>query len=124
MLTKLTQAAVALLFDIYDTGTPSRSQRYALSTDIQSRILSKLESAGLVRLVLPEEPGELSSYQPARNIRDISLLDILEATGEHLNCNQPTTEKFYMRYGRAAIKLGVVNHMTRLYLKEIKLPDL
>lgn len=124
MLTKLTQAAVALLFDIYDTGIPNRSQRYALSADVQSEILSKLESAGLVRLVRPEEPGEPSSYQPARNIYDISLLDILEATGEHLNCNQPTTEKFYMRYGRAAIKLGVVNHMTRLYLKEIKLPDL
>lgn len=124
MLTKSTQAAVAMLFDIYDTGIPSRSERYALSADVRSGILSKLESSGLVRLVRSEEPGELSSYQPTRSIGEISLLDILEATGEHLNCNQPTSESFYMRYGRAAIKLGVVNHMTRLYLKEIKLLDL
>ena len=55
---------------------------------------------------------------------NISLLDILEATGEHLNCNHPATEDFYLRYGNTAKKLGVVNHMTRLYLEEIKLNDL
>lgn len=124
MLTKPTQAAVALLFDIYDTETSGRSERYALSPDVRLGLLSKLESAGLIQLTNPEEPDKLSSYRPTRSIETVSLLDILEATGEHLNCNQPTSESFYMRYGRAAIKLGVVNHMTRLYLKEIKLLDL
>ena len=35
---------------------------------------------------------------------EISLLDILEATGGHLNCNSPITERFYAQYGRAAQK--------------------
>lgn len=55
---------------------------------------------------------------------EISLLDILEATGEHLNCNSPITERFYAQYGRAAQKLGIVNQITRIYLKEITLTDL
>ena len=55
---------------------------------------------------------------------EISLLDILEATGGHLNCNSPITERFYAQYGRAAQKLGIVNQITRIYLKEITLTDL
>ena len=55
---------------------------------------------------------------------EISLLDILEATGEHLNCNRPITEQFYAQYGRAAQKLGIINQIARIYLREITLTDL
>ena len=60
----------------------------------------------------------------SKSLSDVSLLDILEATGEHLDCNHPTTEEFHMRYGKAAQKLGIVNYITREYLKEIKLFEL
>ena len=45
------------------------------------------------------------------------------AINGHLNCNHPTSEAFYTRYGKMAQKLGVVNYITRLYLSEIKLID-
>ena len=54
---------------------------------------------------------------------EISLLEVLEAINGHLNCNHPTSEAFYTRYGKMAQKLGVVNYITRLYLSEIKLID-
>lgn len=71
-----------------------------------------------------ENPLETQSYIPARKAVEISLLDILEATGEHLNCNRPITEQFYAQYGRAAQKLGIINQIARIYLKEITLTDL
>lgn len=67
---------------------------------------------------------ELSRYELTRPSYKISLLNILEATGEHLNCNHPTYEEMYMHCRNAANKLGIINHMTRLYLSEIPLTDL
>ncbi|MCE8549535.1 hypothetical protein J8K77_08345 [Bacteroides fragilis] len=67
---------------------------------------------------------ELSCYELTRPSYKISLLNILEATGEHLNCNHPTYEEMYMHCRNAANKLGIINHMTRLYLSEIPLTDL
>ncbi|MCD8181835.1 MAG: hypothetical protein LUE99_00690 [Bacteroides sp.] len=86
--------------------------------------MCQLTEAGLIYLADKDNPQNVQSYYLVKEAADIALLDILEATGEHLNCNHPTTEEFYSRYGRAAQKLGVVNHMTRLYLEEIKLLDL
>ena len=63
------------------------------------------------------------SYKLCRPLCEISLLEVLEAIDGHLNCNHPTTEAFYTRYGKVAQKLGVVNYITRLYLSEIKLID-
>lgn len=125
MLTPVTQITIALISDIANDGVCNRLPQDAISFKEQSYLLSKLEARGLIRLKSPNEiPGIPSSYQLTRPYNKISLLDILEATGEHLNCNHPTTEEFYMRYGNAAKKLGVVNHMTRLYLEELKLNDL
>lgn len=67
---------------------------------------------------------ELSCYELTRPSYKISLLNILEAIGEHLNCNHPTYEEMYMHCRNAANKLGIINHMTRLYLSEIPLTDL
>ena len=66
----------------------------------------------------------LSSYELARPYSSISLLDVLEVLDEHLNCNHPTREEMYAQYRLAANRLGIINHMTRLYLSEIKLFDL
>ena len=124
MITLKTQTAIAVLDDIYTGEGTARTDEYELSEEEKCSLLSKLATAGIVRLVDLEKPQDVQSYSPARESIDVSLLDILEATGEHLNCNHPTTEEFYMRYGNAAKKLGVVNQITRTYLQEIKLFDL
>ena len=87
-------------------------------------LLTQLTNAGLIILKEKEHPQEIQSYIPAKKAMEISLLDILEATGGHLNCNSPITERFYAQYGRAAQKLGIVNQIIRINLKEITLTDL
>ena len=118
MITSKTQAAIAVLNDIYAGGDIIRADACQLTEQDMDILLSKLLSAGLIKL------SDIQVYSPARDSSDVSLLDILEATGEHLDCNCPTTEEFHMRYGKAAQKLGIVNYITREYLKEIKLFEL
>ena len=119
MLTQLTQTAIAVLYDIYAGGIPYRTAQLTIAPQDLIDILTKFERAGLIH-----RKGLLSSYELTRDYKDISLLNILEALDEHLNCNQPTKEKMYLQYRAAAHRLGVINQMTRLYLSEIKLIDL
>lgn len=124
MLTPLTQTAIAILYDIAHGGTSDNLPHYALFMNTVSELLAKLESGGLIRCINPDKRDNLSSYELTRPTFEISLLELLEMTGEHLNCNYPTNEALYSRYPGAAAKLGVVNQMTRVYLSEIKLNDL
>ncbi|WP_300699052.1 hypothetical protein [Bacteroides sp.] len=124
MITLKTQAAIAVLNDIYTGEGTARTDECKLSEEEKYSLLYKLATAGIIRLVDMEKPQDIQSYGPNRKSIDVSLLDILEATGEHLNCNHPTTEIFYSKYGNAAKKLGIVNQITRTYLQEIKLFDL
>lgn len=124
MITPRTQIAIAILNDIYTGECTIRTDEYIFSEEEKYVLLSKLTVAGLIRLAERENPQNIQSYKPVKKTAEVSLLDILEATGEHLNCNHSTTEQFYTRYGKAALKLGIVNQITRTYLKEIKLFDL
>ena len=118
MLTQLTQTAIAILYDIYAGGKPYRTAQLTIAPQ------EMIESAGLIRRKDVPYSDLLSSYELTRSYMDISLLHILEALDEHLNCNYPTKEKIYHQYRAAANRLGVINQMTRLYLSEIKLIDL
>ena len=124
MITPITQAAIAVLNDIYAGGSTARTDACHLTGKDLNSLLSKLLRAGLIKLSDQGAPRDIRSYSPVRESSDVSLLDILEATGEHLNCNHPTTEEFHMRYGKAAQKLGIVNYITREYLHGIKLFEL
>lgn len=124
MITPRTQAAIAVLNDIYSGTGTAATDRCNLSGESRHALLTILARAGLIQLSDNGNPQDVRSYSPTRESAGISLLDILEATGEHLNCNHPTTEAFYMRYGKAAQKLGILNLVTRTYLQEIKLYDL
>lgn len=124
MLTPLTQTALAVLNDISCGEISPRSTQYAFFSHDLETLLLKLESAGLIHLTADKCRKDIFSFTLPRPRGEISLLDVLEATGEHLNCNQEANEELYRHYGQAAQKLGVVNHMTRLYLSEIKLVDL
>lgn len=124
MITPKTQAAIAVLNDIYAGESTVLTDECHLSEEERCVLLFKLTAAGLIRLSDHESPQNLLSYRLTRRPSEITLLDILEATGEHLNCNHPTTEYFYIRYGKAAQKLGVVNQITRTYLQDITLSEL
>ncbi len=124
MLTPLTQTAISILYEIAYEGSRKPSSDYALFQNTVSELLAKLESGGLIRCLDTEQRNLPASYELARPCYRISLLDLLEATGEHLNCNHPTSETLYQRYRGAAAKLGVINHVTRVYLSEVKLNDL
>ena len=124
MLTPATQAAIAVLNDISAGGGTARTDTFHLTEQDLDIRLSKLLKAGLIKLSDQKAPCNIQSYSPVRSSSKVSLLDILEATGEHLNCNHPTTEEFHMRYEKAAQKLGVINYITRKYLHEIKLFEL
>lgn len=123
MLTQVTLTSIALLREIsmhkdhFLGGNPFEGEEPV-------ELINKLVSGGLLRLLPGGDADSIYSYELTRPLHQISLLDLLEATGEHLNCNHPTREEFYSRFGRAALRLGVVNHMTRLYLNDISLVEL
>lgn len=136
MLPPLTKKTIALLHQIAQ-GNPCRATDYRISPEELRRICTLLEQKGLIcHAADADVPADTNadtdvsadtdvclSYTLCRPLCDISLLDVLQVTDGHLNCNVPTTEEFYSRYGKVAQKLGVVNYMTRLYLSEIKLTD-
>lgn len=125
MLTNLTQTAIGVLYDISFGEITTEVRPYTLCPSHSlSDLLDLLESAGLIRLVAGQKRGKPRSYRLTRPATAITLLNVLEATGEHLDCNHDTCEELYQHYGYAARKLGIINQMTRTYLAEIKLADL
>lgn len=123
MLTQATLTSIALLHDIAQNRQEHRADSPFEGKE-PLELLNKLADGGLIRLLPHRDCGSIYSYELAQPIHRISLLKLLETTDEHLNCNHPTREEFYCRFGKAAQKLGVVNHMTRLYLNEISLAEL
>lgn len=123
MLTQATLTAITLLREISVNGNKC-SEDAPLMGKESIELINKLVAGGLIRLLPGRAPGNICFYELTRPLYRISLLELLEATGEHLNCNHPTREEFYCRFGKAAQKLGVVNHMTRLYLNDISLVEL
>ena len=113
MLTPLTLTAISVLRHIssHETGNLQDLECGCKPLD---ELLDQLESGS----------GIPKTYELTRPLFRISLLDLMEAVDQHLNCNQPDCEKMYARYHYAAHKLGIVNQMTRAYLSEIPLTDL
>lgn len=70
---------------------------------------------------MPED--EPTSYKLSKEYAQITLMDVLHAIGEGINFNHDSDSEFYARYGCLARKLGVMNHMVRLYLTEIHIFD-
>lgn len=123
MLTQATMTSIALLQDIALNCEECR-ENSPFEGKEPLELLNKLMDGGLIRLLPQRECGSIYSYELGQPLHRISLLKLLETTDEHLNCNHPTREEFYSRFGKAAQRLGVVNHMTRLYLNEISLAEL
>ena len=89
MITPKTQTAIAVLKCIYARDYGTCIKPYTLTEGQMRVLLTQLTNAGLIILKEKEHPLEIQSYIPAKKAMEISLMDILEATGEHLNCNRP-----------------------------------
>ena len=125
MLSPLTQIAITLLHDIA-MHEPHEAIGHCTSPEELRYIYTRLEQKGMIcrkEKANGADTYTTCSYKLCRPLCEISLLEVLEAINGHLNCNHPTSEAFYTRYGKMAQKLGVVNYITRLYLSEIKLID-
>lgn len=122
MLTLKTRYALAVLHDIYQPDF-KYSHKYHLPSTELVYTLSQLQSDGLIKL-LPDTPtGVLSSYIFSKPYSEITLLDVLCAIDEGLRFNHKADTDFYEHYGCLARKLGVINHMTRLYLSEFHISN-
>lgn len=120
MLTLKTRYALALLHDIYQPSF-RYSDKYNFPSTELVYTLEQLQAAGLVTHPSGAAPGKLSAYLFTKPYMEITLLDVLSALGEGLCFNHKTDIYFYEHYGCLARKLGVVNHMTRLYLSEFRI---
>lgn len=122
LLTPITQAVIAILHDI-PSGRCLQSANFCLTEEELSELLHQLEAGRFVRR-LPEHEGNiLSTYELCRPLREISLLDVLEATGEPVHCSRPVPESFYFTHRNAAQKLGVASQIMRMFLNDVKLSD-
>lgn len=122
MLNITTQTAIAVLQDI-DSGDCLHTEQFSLSDEARSTLFGKLEAGKIIRLSPGKEGKGLLAYELTRPLCQFSLLDVLQAIGEPINCNRPTPEAYYLHHGPLAQKIGVLNHMTRLFLSEIKITD-
>ncbi|EIK40206.1 hypothetical protein HMPREF1055_00942 [Bacteroides fragilis CL07T00C01] len=131
MLSICTQTAIAVLQDIHSRDC-LRSVNFLLTEEEFNTLLCKLETSGLIRS-LPDRavttPSNVACkgllrYQLSRPLHEFTLLDVLQALNEPINCNQPTPESYYLQHGAVASKIGVLNQVTRTFLSEIKLIDL
>lgn len=122
MLTLCTQTAIAALHDI-SSGNALHTVNFPLAPEAWIALLDKLETNGLIRCLPDKEKGVLTSYELCRPLYEISLLDILEATCEPINCSRPTPEAFYLQNRRVAQKIGVLNRVARIFLSDIKISE-
>lgn len=72
MITPITQAAIAVLNDIYAGGDTARTDTCHLSGQDLNSLLSKLLRAGLIKLSDQGDPRNIRSYIPAREFSDVS----------------------------------------------------
>ena len=93
MLTPLTLTAISVLRHIssHETGNLQDLECGCKPLD---ELLGQLESAGLIRVRTDQSgSGIPKTYELTRPLFRISLLDLMEAVDQHLNCNQPDCEK-------------------------------
>ena len=113
MITPMTQAAIAVLNDIYAGGDIIRADACQLTEQDMDILLSKLLSAGLIKLSDKGDSRDIQVYSPARDSSDVSLLDILEATGEHLDCSIVQFVKALLNIAIVSVTLGVPTGITK-----------
>lgn len=122
MLDKRTKFALSVLYDIHYKGQ-QMSSNYDYTPEEIHKCLFQLESAGLIHH-LPNATGfALDSYELSRPYFEITLYDLIFATGEgiHLRADDEASPLPYNT--STARKLSVINYMIQHYLSEISVAD-
>ena len=126
MLSSEVIKAIGILKEInYSLDNIENNALHPLSDVASRRLLEKLCTSGLVRLKADKRTDSvLSSYELCHPLDQISLCDILIATGEGLELCVENEEDIYARYGLVGRRLGVLNQLACHYLSEIHLTDI
>lgn len=122
ILTQFTQTAIAVLHDI-SSGSIQQTSNVSLSMEEWKDLFHKLETGGLIRRLSDKEEGVLTSYELLQPFHELTVLDLLIAINEPLNCARPVTEGSYSLHRIAAQKLGVLSQVIRMFLSDIKICD-
>lgn len=121
MFTLLTLSAVSVLHAI---SAAEMRKSDSLSSPETCALLDRLTSGGFIRLTPGKAYGYLTSYSLVLPLEHISLLSLLESLGESLNNVHYIDSNFYLHYGLAARKLGVISQVTRTCLSEINVSEI
>jgi len=124
MLTSNTKKAIALLHDMYYRHGYGKDNLCDFSDSSTQEMLSNLESVGLICLRTDEVANALSSYELCKPLFEITLQDLLAATGEGICPVFKNKEKIYEQYSTAASRLGVLNEVACELLAKIRIIDL
>lgn len=90
---------------------------------MNATLLDRLCRIGLIR-VAPQDAGKSLRYELTKELREISLCDILRVSGGEVRLSFDDEKEIYDRYGTAGQQLGVTNYMVCRFLSQIKLSDI
>lgn len=122
MLDLRTKFILSILYDIHYKEN-EMSNGYDYTEEEFDRSLMQLENANLIRHIPGTTGHSLDTYELARPYFEITLYDLISATGEGIHI-RADNETFPLPYNTSTSrKLSVVNYMIRHYLSEISIAD-
>lgn len=121
MFTTLTMSAVSILHAI---NIAEERKLDSLSPLETRTLLDRLTSGGFIRLMPGKPCDDLTSYYLVRPLEVVTMLSLLDTLGEGLNSVHYLDSDFYVYYGLAARKLGIINQVTRTCLSEISISEI
>lgn len=125
MLSPVVLKAVALIKSIQHDYSLESNCTLNLSDSEVRRLLRRLSMAELIRLKDKDcDASKITSYEVCHSLYEISLCDILVATGGGIELSIKDTQDIYSRYGLVAPRLDVINHMMCHFLSDIHVTDL
>ncbi|WP_321480855.1 hypothetical protein [uncultured Bacteroides sp.] len=124
MLTSSTKKVIALLHEMYYRHEELKANLFDYSDSSIQEMLNCLKQSGLICLRADGKDSSLSSYELSKPLFQITLLDLLMATGEGILPVFQNKESIYENYGTAACRLGVLNEVTCEMLGKIHITDI
>lgn len=122
MLDQRTKFILSILYSIH-YGENEMSNDYDYTEEELGKILVQLEKANLIRHISGVTGHTLDTYELVKPYFDITLLDILSATGDGIHIRTDDESSPLPYHTSTSRKLSVINYMIRYYLSEIFIAD-
>lgn len=122
MLDLRTKFILSIIYDIHYKGNVM-SKGYDYTKEELDRSLMQLEKANIIRHISGATGYTLDVYELSRPYFEITLLDILYATGEGIHIRTDDKSSPLPYNTPTSRKLSIVNYMIRYYLSEISITD-